>query len=404
MLRNIAKARSGMALLPIVIGVAAVGLLIYPILRWYFSMVQGTANIEDKLEMQIIMQEYLSRINAATYDEIVHTIATKGNSWTEDVKDGKYEVKYEFGEDGKFADAKCDTEATISDGDKRCRTATITLTSKSDPTQVMNLSTISVSVPSRIPEIERRLAIEEERFKDYYTKTEADTNYACPQGYSLVSNRCQNCTRVRPTGYKYYYTGDCQPVRCPTGQKGNADRTGCEAIVCPSGKVLQGDSCCATSCPAGYFLNGCSCSKIPDKLCIGSGGGYFNSTKIEHPHGSNGRCYMERLSNMDRYIGNAVLGPSGGSYEWDDYKYTYTVQTDPGMIVSYSCSGNMGSVAFRVPIVVLANSCSSVDGVTYCYKYDKSALTNITIPAGTLIHAGFITGIFSTSRLSLSSC
>ncbi len=57
MLRNIARARGGMALLPMVIGVAAVGLLIYPVLRWYFSIVQGTANIEDTLEMQAIAEE-----------------------------------------------------------------------------------------------------------------------------------------------------------------------------------------------------------------------------------------------------------------------------------------------------------------------------------------------------------
>ena len=60
MLRDIAMAHSrrGMALLPIVIGIAAVGIMVYPILRWYFSMVQGTAGLGGMLEMQMITQEY----------------------------------------------------------------------------------------------------------------------------------------------------------------------------------------------------------------------------------------------------------------------------------------------------------------------------------------------------------
>jgi len=231
-----------MALLPVVIGIAAVGLLAYPVLRWYFSMIQGTANLEDKLEMQIITQEYLGRINAATYDEIVQTAAAKGGSWTEDMRDGKYEARIEIGEDGKFADAKCDTEAVIGDGDKRCRTATITLTSKSDPAQVMNLSTISVATVGRIPEIQRRLSVQDDRFGEYYTRGEGDGHFACPWDYHLVNNKCTPCNA--PT-WKQYRNGNCSLYTCPTGQKANAAGNGCEQIVCPSSQVLIGDDCWA---------------------------------------------------------------------------------------------------------------------------------------------------------------
>lgn len=245
MLRKIvsamARGRNGMALLPVVIGVAAVGLLVYPVLRWYFSMIQGTANLEDRLEMQIITQEYLGRINAATYDELVQTAAARGSSWTEDVG-GKYEAKIEIGEDGKFADAKCDTEAAIGDGDKRCRTATITLTSKSDPSQVMNLSTISVATTGRIPEIQRRLSVQDDRFGEYYTKGEGDGHFACPWDYKMnaANTACVPCDA--PT-WKQYKNGNCSLYTCPTGQKANAAGNGCEQITCPADKVLDGDEC-----------------------------------------------------------------------------------------------------------------------------------------------------------------
>ena len=246
MLRKIvsamARGRNGMALLPVVIGVAAVGLLVYPVLRWFFSMTQGTANLEDKLEMQIITQEYLGRINAATYDELVQTAAVRGGSWTEDVRDGKYEARIEIGEDGKFADAKCDTEAAIGDGDKRCRTATITLTSKSDPAQVMNLSTISVATTGRIPEIQRRLSVQDDRFGEYYTKGEGDGHFACPWDYKMnaANTACVPCDA--PT-WKQYRNGNCSLYTCPTGQKANAAGNGCEQIVCPADKILDGDEC-----------------------------------------------------------------------------------------------------------------------------------------------------------------
>lgn len=246
MLRKIvsamARGRNGMALLPVAIGVAAVGLLVYPVLRWYFSMIQGTANLEDKLEMQIITQEYLGRINAATYDEIVQTAAAKGSSWTEDVRDGKYEARIEIGEDGKFADAKCDTEAVIGDGDKQCRTATITLTSKLDPAQVMNLSTISVATTGRIAEIRRRITEENERFNEYYTKTESDGQFACPWDYKMnaAGTKCEACNA--PT-WKQIRTGNCELFTCPTGQKANANYSACEPIICEEGKVLVGDNC-----------------------------------------------------------------------------------------------------------------------------------------------------------------
>lgn len=241
MLRKIAMARGrrGMALLPVVIGVAAVGILVYPVLRWYFSMIQGTANLEDKLEMQIITQEYLGRINAATYDEIVQTVATKGSSWTEDVG-GKYEVKYEIGDDGKFADAKCDTEAVIADGDRHCRTATITLVSKTGPTQVMNLSTISVATVGRIPEIQKKLSVQDDRFDEYYTKGDGDGHFACPWDYHLVGNKCVPCDA--PT-WKQYRNGNCSLYTCPTGKKANATGDGCEQITCSSGYHLEGDYC-----------------------------------------------------------------------------------------------------------------------------------------------------------------
>ena len=283
MLRNITKERSGMAMLPLVISVAAVGLLIYPILRWYFSMIRGTADIEDKLEMQIITQEYLGRINAVTYDEIVKAIEIKGSTWVEEVSGGKYEVKLEFSDDGKFADAKCDTEAMIGDNDKRCRKATITLVSKTKPTQLMNLSTISVATVGRIPEIQRRLTAQDDRFDEYYTKGEGDGHFACPWDYKMNASNTA-CVPCNAPTWKQYRNGNCSLYTCPTGQKANASGNGCEQIVCPTGKELQGDNCvdpmrfnnsyCFTLGAAGRYswkITGCAKDYCP------GGSGYVNA-------------------------------------------------------------------------------------------------------------------------------
>lgn len=42
---------------------------------------------------------------------------------------------------------------------------------------------------------------------------------------------------------------------CPTGKKRNEESGQCEDIVCPEGKVLQGNLCVAESCPPGWEVD-----------------------------------------------------------------------------------------------------------------------------------------------------
>ena len=109
------KSHKGITLINMVLGVIVVGVLIFPLVKWYLSFWAETSSLEEKLEMQTILKDYRGKFGAASYDDFQQMIAEKGTSWTEDIG-GRYNLRVEFSEDSKFEDALCNIGAVAGDG------------------------------------------------------------------------------------------------------------------------------------------------------------------------------------------------------------------------------------------------------------------------------------------------
>ena len=138
------RSRNGAALIYLAVAMGALALLIIPMTRWYISMNEATGDLQNRLELQSIIQDRWSQINAASYDEFKEAIATKGTTWTENIGD-KYKMTIKFSSDGKYVNAKCNVGTSAGANDRHCRKATITLTSTKDASTVASIETTKVS-------------------------------------------------------------------------------------------------------------------------------------------------------------------------------------------------------------------------------------------------------------------
>ncbi len=293
--------RRGVMMLPLLAAVAVAAITIIPVVRWCMAFINGTENINAQLEMQSIIQEYYSKVSAASYEELQATIASKGTTWTEDVG-GKYTLTVETSEAGKFENALCNLDEAAGAYDRACMKANITLVSKADPSRTVGMQVTRVATLNQLAELADKIEAEGERFADYYTKAEADAQYACPWDYHLVRGKCVACPA--PSNWKQYRSGNCTLGTCSTGYKANAAKTGCEKITCPSGKVLRGDDC-VTPCEEGYELNASTgkCEQIAYYkdilMCIFLRDFPLNSGEF-HLTDFNGWGYNIKVQNMQR--------------------------------------------------------------------------------------------------------
>lgn len=171
--------RHGFGLVGILAAIAAAGVIMIPLTRWYISMTQGTEGLNEKLEMQSIIQDYWSQLNAATYDEFNEAIVAKGTTWTEDIGD-KYKLTIEFSADGKFEDATCNVGAAAGADEKHCRKTKILLVSTQNPLlrESMEATRVySLAENARLAAMENRITANEVRFGQYFTKSEVDARY-----------------------------------------------------------------------------------------------------------------------------------------------------------------------------------------------------------------------------------
>lgn len=127
----------------ILVAIAATGLLVVPLTRWYITITQGADELNDRLTMQTIIQDKWNSINAENYDKLTEAINTKGNAWTENIgKDDRYRIEAVFGDESKYVDAEC-TETAPVDDDRKCRKVSIQITdTQTGKTQGLSLSKI----------------------------------------------------------------------------------------------------------------------------------------------------------------------------------------------------------------------------------------------------------------------
>ena len=138
--------RRGMSIIMLVMMIAAIGICMLPITRWYLSITKDVDYLSQKLEMQSIIQDHWHQLNDQSFDEFEEAIATNGNVFTEEVGD-KWTVTTTFGPLGAYKNALCNEGSTPEDEDRRCRKAHIEIKSKTDPE---NLSLVMATTTTRV--------------------------------------------------------------------------------------------------------------------------------------------------------------------------------------------------------------------------------------------------------------
>lgn len=273
--------RHGFGMIGIFVAILAVGLLMVAITRLLMSMSQGIGNLNERLEMQSIIQDQWKQMNAGTYEDFEDIVAAKGSPWTQSFG-AKYEMKVEFGGKGKYVDAACDSSGSVAETDRQCRKVTISIVSKALPDVMESLRMTRVSEPDEkelLKRIEERIAENGNKFNTLYTKAESDARYirygmgdfACPWDFKKAASGvgCEAC--AAPANDMQYRSGNCQLSTCPSGQMANADQNGCVARVCPHATMLNaaGTACEAcTGIPEGsewkqYYGANCSVQTCP---------------------------------------------------------------------------------------------------------------------------------------------
>ncbi len=275
------KDRAGFGMIGIIVAIVAVGMLMISITRLLISMSQGVGNLNERLEMQSIIKDQWRQLNAGTYEDFEDIVTAKGPTWTEALGE-KYDLKVEFGQNGKYVNATCDTSSSVSDMDQQCRKVTITAVSKALPDVMESLQMTRISEPDEkelLKKIEEHISENGNKFNTLYTKTESDARYirygmgdfACPLNYkkNAAGNGCDACDA--PANDMQYRSGNCQLSTCPSGQMANAAQDGCEERVCGTGDKLNaaGNGCePCTGIPEGserkkYYGANCSIQTCP---------------------------------------------------------------------------------------------------------------------------------------------
>ena len=109
--------RHGFGMIGIFVAILAVGLLMVSITRLLLSMSRGLGNLNERLEMQSIIQDQWKQLNAGTYEDFQALIAANGTTWDKTIGD-KYDLKVEFGGNGKYVEAACDATASVAEADR----------------------------------------------------------------------------------------------------------------------------------------------------------------------------------------------------------------------------------------------------------------------------------------------
>lgn len=235
-----AKEKKGFSLINILVAVVVIGILAIPMAKWVVGTTQSVATneqtmhyLKEQMEMQTFIQAYWDKMRDSSYDEFTNTINSKGTKWTEDVN-GKYDLTIEFSMDSKYANALCNVGTVPDAADRHCRRANITLASKQNPSRVESFQATRISPALTDAMLFRLIADvmnEDDKFKDYYTKTEEDDRYACPWDYKMNADgtKCVPCEA--PTGWNQYRNGNCTLGTCPPGKEANAKKDGCINIL-----------------------------------------------------------------------------------------------------------------------------------------------------------------------------
>ncbi len=171
--------RHGVGMVGALIAIAAVGLLVVPVTRWYMSLSDGAYHVAEQKEVQTLIRDYWDKLTTLTHDEIQSAIASRGTSWLEEPSD-KYDLKVEFSADGRYANGACSVGTAVGAGESHCRTVELSLVEKGAILAKAKAETVIVTTKTSSPKLaamESSISANNNRFNQYYSKEEEDTRY-----------------------------------------------------------------------------------------------------------------------------------------------------------------------------------------------------------------------------------
>ncbi len=356
--------RHGFGMIGIFVAILAVGLLMISITRLLLSMSQGIGDLNERLEMLSIIQDQWKQLNAGTYEDFQALIAANGTTWDKTIGD-KYDLKVEFGQNGKYVDAACDATASVAETDRQCREVVIIVVSKTSPDVLESLQVTRVSEPDEkelLKRIESHITENGNKFNNYYKKMESDARYiqygmgdfACPWDYKKVASGVGCVACDAPANDMQYRSGNCQLSTCPSGQMANAAQTGCEIRVCPHTTMLNaagtaceactgilgdsiwkqyyGASCAIQTCPTGQQVNkertGCENIVCPTGMALHGDDCKCPSNqiveKVDEETQTCKSCPTGKKPNADQTVCEQIVCPSGYTLQGNDCVQAYT--------------------------------------------------------------------------------
>lgn len=206
------KSSRGTGILPTIAGIVIVYLMAVSGTKWYLSMTEGLESLNDELEIQTALDLYWSRINEASYDELLEAIDAKGTEWTEDVN-GKYTITVKLGDDGKYESGGCSVGAAAGTTLKHCRNVTVSIAPNEEPGLVYERRVAKVSDISErqdIKDLESGINSSISRFSSYYTKAQVNSILAAYRTKAQTdAELAKGGGGGSPTtsGYYTYYSG-----------------------------------------------------------------------------------------------------------------------------------------------------------------------------------------------------
>ena len=234
-------------------------------------------------------------------------------------------------------------------------------------------------------------------------KSEADTTYTCPEGYTKNGAYCIKYTDAIEKNGDTTYT-------CPEGYTKNGTKCvksytatykeGATSYTCPNGGKLDGKNCVITSeatsnpsytCPAGYTKNGSSCYKVYDATA---------STSYTCPAGytKNGsKCTKSTSSSYNASVSKTYSCPNGGTLSGSKCVKSTSSSYNATPKNHYSCP-NGGSLSGSK--CVKTSSTSYNASVTVAYggwvargtQYYTSASKAYTGSTSKLVYGGAVSG------------
>ena len=169
--------RKGYGMLGLLVAISALALMFAMFTKWYMGLSKTTEDPEEKLEMQSLVQDRLNQINALTFDELSEKISSSGTTWTEDVG-GKYEIRIDFGEVGKYVDGACVEDSSSG---RPCRAVSLSVSPKDSPGVSQSIKTKKIATLSeseKIQNLKNKVAAAEAKFSSYYTAAEINSKFA----------------------------------------------------------------------------------------------------------------------------------------------------------------------------------------------------------------------------------